>query len=80
MLMPENASYNEQGDCELIEQFKETFLPLFATRNVKYGSTCVPHELTLGTHLSAQVLTPRPKMASGDYPSSRSREGQARAA
>lgn len=56
VLMPENASYEEQGNCELIEQFKETFLPLFSARNVKYGSTCIPHQLTLGTHLSAQVL------------------------
>ena len=63
VLMPENASFNEQGDCELIEQFKRTFLPLFATRNVKYGSTCVPHQLTLGTHLSAEVLVPPPRMA-----------------
>ena len=63
VLMPANASYNEQGDCELIEQFKETFLPLFATRDVKYNSTCVPHQLTLGTHLSAEVLMPQPKAA-----------------
>lgn len=63
VLMPANASYNEQGDCELIEQFKKNFLPLFATRNIKYGSTCVPHQLTLGTHLSAEVLMPPPKAA-----------------
>lgn len=63
VLMPENASYNDQGDCELIEQFKRSFLPLFTTRNVKYGSTCVPHQLTLGTHLSAEVLFPPPKTA-----------------
>jgi hypothetical protein len=63
VVMPENASYNEQGDCELIEQFKRDFLPLFATRNVQYGSTCVPHQLTLGTHLSAEVLVPPPKTA-----------------
>jgi hypothetical protein len=65
VLMPANASYDEQGNCELIEQFKETFLPLFATRNVKYGSTCVPHQITLGTHLSAEVLMPPPKTAGG---------------
>ena len=65
VLMPENASYNEQGDCELIEQFKRTFLPLFATRNVEYSSTCVPHQLTLGTHLSAEVLMSPPKAGSG---------------
>ena len=63
VLMPENASYNDQGDCELIEQFKRTFLPLFTTRNVQYGSTCVPHQLTLGTHLSAEVLVPPPRTA-----------------
>jgi hypothetical protein len=63
VLMPENASYNDQGDCELIEQFKRIFLPLFATRNVQYDSTCVPHQLTLGTHLSTDVLMPPPKTA-----------------
>ncbi|HEX5459162.1 MAG TPA: hypothetical protein VFX20_04255 [Steroidobacteraceae bacterium] len=66
VLMPANASYNDQGNCELIEQFKETFLPLFSTRNVKYSSTCVPHQITLGTHLSAEVLVPPAKMASGN--------------
>jgi hypothetical protein len=64
VLMPENASFDDQGNCELIEQFKETFLPLFTTRNVNYGSTCFPHQLTLGTHLSTQVLVPPPKVAS----------------
>lgn len=68
VLMPSNAGYNEQGKCELIEQFKETFLPLFSTQNVKYGSTCIPHQLTLGTHLSAQVLVPAPKVAGGGSP------------
>ena len=65
VLMPANASYDEQGDCELIEQFKRTFLPLFTTRNVKYGSTCVPHQLTLGTHLSAEVLMPHRTAGNG---------------
>lgn len=66
VLMPANADYDEQGKCELIEQFKETFLPLFTTRNVKYQSTCIPHQITLGTHLSAEVLMPAPKVASGN--------------
>ena len=64
VLMPVNSGYNEEGNCELIEQFKETFLPLFTTRKIDYGSTCVPYQLTLGTHLSAQVLVPPPKVAS----------------
>lgn len=61
VLMPTNAGLDEQGNCELIEQFKETFLPLFTTRNIKYRSTCIPHQLTLGTHLSAEVLMPAAK-------------------
>lgn len=66
VLMPANADFSEQGQCELIEQFKETFLPLFSTQNVKYGSNCIPHEVTLGTHLSAQVLVPAPRVASSN--------------
>ncbi len=58
VLMPDNASFEEQGNCELIEQFKETFLPLFTTRHINYRSTCVPHQIMLGTHLSAEVLMP----------------------
>jgi hypothetical protein len=61
VLMPANASFEEQGNCELIEEFKESFLPLFTTRNVKYESTCVPYQLTMGTHLSAEVLMPSPR-------------------
>lgn len=58
VLMPESAGLQEQGNCELIEQFKETFLPLFTTRHITYQSNCIPHQLTLGTHLSAEVLMP----------------------
>ncbi len=61
VLMPDNASFEEQGNCELIEQFKETFLPLFTTRHISYRSTCVPHQIMLGTHLSAEVLMPEAK-------------------
>jgi len=58
VLMAANAGVQEQGNCELIEQFKETFLPLFTTRHISYQSNCIPHQLTLGTHLSAEVLMP----------------------
>jgi hypothetical protein len=58
VLMPANADIHEQGRCELIEQFKETFLPLFTTRRVSYESTCIPYQVSLGTHLSAEVLMP----------------------
>lgn len=58
VLMAKNSGPKEQSNCELIEQFKESFLPLFATRNIRYRSTCVPNQTTLGTHLSAEVLMP----------------------
>ena len=32
------------GDCELVEQFRDTVLPMFATRNVDDHTTCVPHQ------------------------------------
>ncbi len=64
-LMPGHASLEEQGNCELIEQFKETFVPLFSTRNIRYESNCVPYQETLGTHLSAEVLMPDRQGAAG---------------
>lgn len=32
------------GDCELIEQFRNSVLPMFTTRNVDDHTTCVPHQ------------------------------------
>jgi len=50
------------GDCELVEQVKQSILPLFATRNVEYSSNCLPHQLQIGaTRLRAEVLVPDPK-------------------
>jgi hypothetical protein len=47
----------EAGDCELLEQIKQSLLPLFTTRNVEYSSTCVPHQLSPGgTWLRAEIL------------------------
>ena len=34
----------ERGDCELVEQFADKVLPLFATRNVERQITCIPHQ------------------------------------
>jgi hypothetical protein len=45
------------GNCELIEQIKRKVLPLFATRNIDYGTTCERHHLLAGaTRLKAEVL------------------------
>lgn len=49
----------QAGDCELLEQVKQKILPLFATRDVQYHSTCVPKQLSIGgTSLTADVLVP----------------------
>lgn len=49
----------EAGQCELVEQIKQSLLPLFSTRDVEFTPNCVPHQLNPnGTRLSAQVLLP----------------------
>lgn len=64
------SGINAAGQCELLEQFNRTILPLFTTRNVDVRTSCVPHQLEpLGTKLQAEVLItdqkkPAPKQAS----------------
>ncbi|MBV8910294.1 MAG: hypothetical protein JOZ89_06005 [Gammaproteobacteria bacterium] len=49
----------QAGQCELLEQIKQSVLPKFSARNVSYQSTCVPNQLNLGaTQLRAEVLVP----------------------
>jgi hypothetical protein len=51
------GALDEAGDCELLEQIKQSLLPLFTTRNVQYSSNCIPHQLSPGgTWLRAEVL------------------------
>jgi hypothetical protein len=58
-LTPERDTVSAGGDCELVEQLKQSILPLFATRNVEYSSNCVPHQSQIGaTRLRAEVLVP----------------------
>ncbi|HEX3838833.1 MAG TPA: hypothetical protein VHW25_17905 [Steroidobacteraceae bacterium] len=45
--------------CELLEQLKNKALPLFTTRNLKYRSSCFPHQVSLGDiDFSVDVLRP----------------------
>jgi hypothetical protein len=45
------------GECELIEQIKQSILPKFTTRKVEYSSTCIPFQPEPGgTRLRAEVL------------------------
>jgi hypothetical protein len=39
------------ADCELVEEFKDTALPKFTTRNVKSQLNCVPYQ-TAGNRFS----------------------------
>jgi hypothetical protein len=51
--------------CELLEQIRHSFLPLFATRNVEYHSDCTAHQVApAGTWLRAEVLVPDQQNAS----------------
>jgi hypothetical protein len=49
------------GDCELIEQFQNFLLPMFATRAVINHTSCIPHQDS-GSHidLSFQAFAPTP--------------------
>lgn len=33
-----------RGDCELVEQFRTTVLPMFTTRQIDNHTTCIPHQ------------------------------------
>ena len=43
-LAPRHPFELQTGDCELVEQFRDTLLPMFVTRNVDNQVTCVPHQ------------------------------------
>jgi hypothetical protein len=61
-LTPGRDAVSAAGECELIEQVKQSILPLFATHNVEYSSNCLPHQLQIGaTRLRAEVLVPDQK-------------------
>jgi hypothetical protein len=37
------------GDCELVDQFRSTVVPMFVTRNLDNRTTCVPNQLSGST-------------------------------
>jgi hypothetical protein len=54
----------QAGQCELLEQIKQSILPQFSARNVQYTSTCIPNQLYIGaTQLKAEMLVPDPPKA-----------------
>ncbi len=53
----DQSPVDEAGQCELLEQVQQRILPLFDTRNVRFQSNCIPHQLTIpGAALAVDVL------------------------
>jgi hypothetical protein len=54
------------GDCELVEQFHHSVLPMFTTRNIESHVTCVPHQLSgSNIDLSFETLALAPVQPGG---------------
>jgi hypothetical protein len=48
-----------EGDCELVEQFRDQVLPMFTTRDVNNRTHCQPHQVNPGDlDLGFEVLVP----------------------
>jgi hypothetical protein len=48
-----------EGDCELVEQFRDQVLPMFTTRALENRTHCAPHEVNPGDlDLGFEVLVP----------------------
>jgi hypothetical protein len=60
-LAPHHPFGLQDGDCELMEQFRDKVLPLFSTRALQSRTQCVPHQDTGGNFgLQLQVFAPVP--------------------
>lgn len=55
-----------EGDCELVDQFARSLLPLFTVRDVKNDMSCVPNQINLGdVDLRFRVLVAMPQKKRG---------------
>jgi hypothetical protein len=59
-LAPHRPFDLEDGDCELMEQFRDKVLPLFATRDQQLRLSCVPHQDIGPFSVQLQVFAPPP--------------------
>jgi len=57
-LSPRHPFDLQDGDCELMEQFRDKILPFFATRDLQVQATCVPHQDNGPFSLQMQVFAP----------------------
>ncbi len=59
----------DQGQCELLEQLKDKALPLFTSRNLRFRSSCVPHQISPGdVQFAVDVLRAVPGPAAVPVP------------
>jgi hypothetical protein len=50
-IRPRNPRELEEGDCELVEQVRDSLLPEIGVRVLKDDTACVPHQKSLGRPL-----------------------------
>ena len=56
-IAPNRPNFMGAGECELIESMRDALSKGFTLRNVQYRTSCVPHQVTLGSYaVSAEVL------------------------
>jgi hypothetical protein len=68
-LSPRHPFELQLGDCELVEQYRDKLLPMFATRNMRNQITCVPNqEAGSNFSLAFDVLAPAPPKPPGPSP------------
>jgi hypothetical protein len=61
---PKRPYFMDDGDCELVNQLKDTISNSFALKDLKYETDCVPHQIMInGYHVKADALiaVPVPK-------------------
>jgi hypothetical protein len=58
VLAPHRPSALDAGDCELVEQFRDKILPLFATRALHNEVHCIPFQESGGYELQLEVFAP----------------------
>lgn len=58
-LAPNRPSYMGAGECELVEQMRETLQKGFALRSTEYRTSCTPHQVSVADYsVSTEVLKP----------------------
>jgi hypothetical protein len=63
-LLDDRTLLDAAADCDLVRQFEQEILPVFATRNVDYAATCEARNAVPGsTRLKADVLVANQRAA-----------------